>query len=133
MGILLNKLSFTNFIKTRYFETFAISCLLAYLTFSSKLIDIPLCPSMIFSNTPCPTCGITRSMWNLMHGNFVLAFKLNSLGFLATFIFIRRLIVLNFDNKLINFIDGQLANYILSATFFTLYFYNFFTIVFNNH
>ena len=72
-------------------------------------------------------------MWNLLHGNFALAYELNWLGFLAVFIFIRRLIVLNLNIKLINFIDGHLVNYILITIFFIMYLYNFIGIFLNHH
>ncbi len=35
---------------------------------------------------PCPSCGTTRSVMLILHGNFFDAFRLNPLGFVAVFI-----------------------------------------------
>lgn len=42
-----------------------------------------LCPIYILTGFPCPTCGTTRSMYWILQGNPLLAFKFNPLGFLV--------------------------------------------------
>jgi len=40
-----------------------------------------LCPIRRFTDNPCPTCGVTRSVASLAHGNFVQAWQFNPAGF----------------------------------------------------
>lgn len=49
-------------------------------------LTTPLCPLHSMSGIPCPTCGATRAMAGLLHGNFKTAFLLNPLmtGLLIT-------------------------------------------------
>jgi len=113
-------------------ELLAISAILSYLIFSNELLNIPLCPSMIFSGIPCPTCGITRSMWNIFHGNFSRAYEYNPLGFLAVLVFIKRFLFLLFQGTFVNkILDGSFFNTAIAVTFFLLYFYNLLKIIIN--
>jgi hypothetical protein len=130
MGILLTKGLKPGFWRSKYPELIGISLVLAYLALARELLPIPLCPSMIFSDIPCPTCGITRSMWSIFHGDWVRAFRFNPLGFLAVFLFVRRLLVLTMPrNRLLEVIDHRRMNQILGLVFFALYFSMFFYIV----
>ncbi len=126
MGIFLTQQKIGDFLKSRYPEIFGISLILFYLIITDELLAIPLCPSIIFSGIPCPTCGITRSMWNIFHGNFLTALAFNPLGYLAVFLFSRRLLVLlSKRNLLTEILDGRFVNYILAMLFFGIYFSRF--------
>lgn len=41
-----------------------------------------ICPFYNFTDLPCPLCGTTRSMGNILLGNFSQAASLNIMGFL---------------------------------------------------
>lgn len=45
----------------------------------------PLCPLHSFTGIPCPTCGITRGLRCLLHGNLAAAFLFNPLGIALVF------------------------------------------------
>jgi|GEM_PF-5759127 len=133
MGVLLTRMTQPRFWQSKYPEILGISLILAYVALARELLPIPLCPSVIFSDIPCPTCGITRSMWSIFHGDWVRAFHWNPLGFLAVFLFVRRLLVLTMPrNRLIEAIDNRWVNGILGMTFFIVYFWMFFYII-NNY
>jgi len=43
----------------------------------------PLCPFHAITGLPCPSCGMTRGIRCLLHGNFAAAFFFNPLGMTA--------------------------------------------------
>jgi len=45
----------------------------------------PLCPLHSLIGVPCPTCGITRGLRCLLHGNLEAAFLFNPLGIALVF------------------------------------------------
>lgn len=44
-----------------------------------RQLGIDLCPLHRFAGMPCPACGVTRSTWLLLHGDFNGAFSINPL------------------------------------------------------
>ncbi len=60
----------------------------------SRLPHVPLCAIRSFTGHDCPTCGTTRSLWNIFHGNFAAAWRFNPIGFVVTAVLARRVLVL---------------------------------------
>lgn len=56
---------------------------LYYHTYTSDETTYHMCFIKSISDIPCPSCGTTRSILLLTQGNFVKAFLLNPLGYLA--------------------------------------------------
>jgi hypothetical protein len=48
----------------------------------ANITDKEVCLFKHFTNLPCPSCGSTRAVLQLIHGNFHDAFLLNPLGYL---------------------------------------------------
>lgn len=90
-------------------EVIVLALLMAYFTLSRTLLKVPMCP-FAYLGLRCPTCGTTRAVWNIMHGNFSAAWSLNPIGFLVVFLFLRRLEALTFR---IQIIARLLANQIV--------------------
>ena len=44
---------------------------------------ITLCPIKIVTGYPCPACGTTRSLYEIIRGQFLIALHTNPLGYLA--------------------------------------------------
>lgn len=47
------------------------------------LPNVPLCGLRHFFGVDCPTCGTTRSLWHILHGQFSTAWLLNPTGFVV--------------------------------------------------
>lgn len=77
----------------RWAEFGAIVLLLIYLMTSSTLVDVPLCLYR-YLGRPCPTCGTTRSVSHILHGEFTKAWALNPIGYVALAVLSRRAFVL---------------------------------------
>jgi len=85
MGILLNR---------RIAELVGVVGVLVLLATMPTLPSVQLCPFKFFTGVPCPTCGVTRGLFALLHGQIVLATHLNPLAFVVAIILLRRLLVL---------------------------------------
>jgi hypothetical protein len=86
------------FVTARRIELGMIIGFLAYLTATKSLINIPLCLSRTLG-LPCPTCGTTRSLWHLLHGNFGEAWTANPIGYIALLVLARRAFVLSLPHR----------------------------------
>jgi hypothetical protein len=68
----------------------------------------PACAFKGFFNIPCPTCGATRSLVHLAHGEFIRALAMNPIiavaVFFAVLFFIYSVITLIFDFRRVGFI-----------------------------
>jgi hypothetical protein len=49
----------------------------------NNLESNPVCPIKLTSGYPCPSCGSTRSILAILHGDFIEALLLNPLGYLS--------------------------------------------------
>jgi hypothetical protein len=49
----------------------------------NNLVSNPVCPIKLTSGYPCPSCGSTRSILAILHGDFIEALLLNPLGYLS--------------------------------------------------
>lgn len=58
------------------------------------LSSLPFCPFRYFLDSPCPTCGTTRSFQSILRGDLKLAWMLNPIGFIVALVIIRRLLFL---------------------------------------
>jgi hypothetical protein len=67
--------------------------LVLYFRLSGSLPEVPLCPSHYFGYR-CLTCGTTRSLWNLLHGDLGTAWRFNPIGFVVLVVLVRRIFVL---------------------------------------
>jgi len=86
-----------------------------------SLPNVPLCPYAWIAGKPCPTCGTTRSLWSLAHGNLAASLALNPIGLILAFALLRRLAVLLLPNsRVIRFIDGDSVNLVLLALYLAL-------------
>lgn len=56
--------------------------LIATVWLCSGLVPTPLCPFHCMTGIPCPTCGMTRGLCCLLHGEFVSGLLFNPLGML---------------------------------------------------
>lgn len=102
-------------------EAAIIGLVLAYFAFSPRLIDVPLCPSAFFGGAPCPTCGTTRAVWHLLHGDLQEAWTANPLGFLVAFLLARRLTILCIPLGAIRrWLDCEFCNRALLVTYVLL-------------
>ena len=52
---------------------------LAVFAWMSLGLPTPLCPLHVVTGIPCPTCGLTRGLGCLLHGNLMEAFLFNPL------------------------------------------------------
>jgi hypothetical protein len=46
-------------------------------------VGLPLCPSRLLSGAPCPGCGLTRSVTNLVRGDVAQSWRYNPFGIVA--------------------------------------------------
>lgn len=63
--------------------------LFSYLWIIVNLISLDgfefiICPFRLFFNIPCFSCGLTRSVLSILHGEFLTAMLYNPLGYIAT-------------------------------------------------
>ena len=113
------------YLNSKHCELAVIGLAICYFAFSTHLMDVPLCPSAFFMGIPCPTCGTTRSVWHILHGDFALAWTYNPIGFLVVLLLFRRLLVLSFECRVLNdFLCHYLLDRALLSAFFLAGFFN---------
>ncbi len=96
--------------------------LLFYLSVSEALPDVPLCPSHYFGYR-CPTCGTTRSVWCILHGDFGTAWDFNPIGYVVLLVLGRRIVVLSASNRGLNeLLENKWVNLTLLSAFLTFVF-----------
>lgn len=59
--------------------------------------EITVCPFKLVAGYPCPSCGTTRSITALLHGNILEAFMINPLGIVSSLIILSVVILLTLD------------------------------------
>ncbi len=105
----------------RWCELLLLAAILGYFAVSPALPDFPLCPFRHFLGSSCPTCGTTRSVWAILHGNFAAAWGFNPIGFVVVVALIRRLPTLLLPKvRWIQIANGDVPNVLLLAAFFAL-------------
>jgi len=111
MGILLIR---------RMAEGSAILGVLAMLTLLPALPSVPACPFRMTTGIPCPTCGVTRGVFALLHGDFLHAVQMNPLSVVVVVVLLRRLLVLTAaGTRLSSYADSPTADRVLIAIFFS--------------
>jgi hypothetical protein len=77
--------------KTRLYILVIVLLIAGYIWFSYNIFvqnndstgkGFNLCPIKSVTDIPCPSCGSTRSLMEIFHGNFVLALNINPLGYI---------------------------------------------------
>jgi len=81
----------------RGIETAILAGGFATVPFLRTLPGVPLCPVKWLTGKDCPTCGVTRALFALLHGNVGEAAALNPIAFLVVLVVIRRLWLLYFE------------------------------------
>jgi hypothetical protein len=66
----------------------------AWFALLPALPRVPLCPVKWLTGHDCPTCGVTRALFALLHGNVAEAAALNPISFLVVLVVLRRLVLL---------------------------------------
>lgn len=59
-----------------------------YLNFRNSNHDVVICYFKNWTGLPCPSCGSTRSLINILHANWGEALFINPLGYLIAFVII---------------------------------------------
>lgn len=59
--------------------------------------EITVCPFKLVAGYPCPSCGTTRSITALLHGNILEAFMINPLGIVSSLLILSVVILLTLD------------------------------------
>lgn len=73
----------------RIYSVLLLACVVGYiwvyyaLTHSSKESGLVVCPIKQVTGFPCPSCGVTRSLVQLVHGNPGAALYLNPMGMMV--------------------------------------------------
>lgn len=105
----------------RWCELMVIAAVLGYFALSPGLPDFPLCPFRYFFGWNCPTCGTTRSVWAVLHGNLVAAWRFNPLGFVVVVALCRRLATLLLpEARWIRLANNDVPTIVLLVLFFAL-------------
>ncbi len=76
--------------KSRLYLVLTIACLVGYswvlatriLEFSDQFHSFTVCPIKLVAGIPCPSCGSTRAVQQLLDGEFFRAILLNPIGLL---------------------------------------------------
>lgn len=102
-------------------ELLFLGALIAYFAATSVIVDVPLCPFRHFLGCPCPTCGTTRSVWSILHGNLAAAWGCNPIGFIVVIALFRRLVTLLLPKfRWIQIANADLPTLLLLVAFFAL-------------
>lgn len=79
--------------RSKLYSFLFIACLVGYIWLYFSItrsnagnIAAEVCLIKNISNIPCPSCGSTRSVVSLSHGDFIGALNLNPIGYLLAFI-----------------------------------------------
>lgn len=59
--------------------------------------EVTVCPFKLVTGYPCPSCGTTRSISALLHGNILEAFMINPLGIVSSLVILSVVILLTLD------------------------------------
>lgn len=69
------------FVFSRIAGALAAVALLASVLMPTEGLGVELCFFFDWTGLPCPGCGLTRSVTNVSHGNFVTAWRYNPFGY----------------------------------------------------
>jgi len=81
--------------RNKHYITILLACAAGYLWLFQNLYSTPasseqngVCFIRHVAHIPCPSCGSTRSLVSIVHGNFLTALELNPIGYLIAIIMI---------------------------------------------
>ena len=87
--------------KKKFYAILSLACIIGYtwLTFTIKLENnsVGVCLIKQVTNIPCPSCGSTRSILSLLHGDVMEALYINPFGLLIAIIMLLVPIWIIFD------------------------------------
>lgn len=113
---------------TRRLEIWVITGVLVCFALLPSLPNVPLCPYAWMTGKPCPTCGTTRSLWCLTHGNLAGSLAFNPIGCIVAFVLLRRLAVLLLPKgRVIRFVDGHRVNSVLLVLYLAIGFVHYYS------
>lgn len=79
------------------------------------------CPILWLTGHECPTCGTTRAVWAILHGQWERALHWNPIGFLVMIVIMRRLVTLAWPAfKAVAWANHSHVNATLMASYFVL-------------
>jgi len=94
--------------------------ILIFITFDST---VSLCPFYSFTHLPCPGCGMTKAIQNLLLGRFELALKYHIFSFVVLLIILMTLLSF-INNKIYLILDNFLKkDKIIYLFLFLIFFY----------
>jgi len=89
-----------------------------------------LCPIRRFTGNLCPTCGITRSVHSIIHGDFAQGWILNPAGFIFVVAVLSRGIALRLNSSAWAKVNNHvLFEIVLLVSFFGLAFLRYFQVI----
>ncbi len=119
MGVFLGRFHFDGW--RLWCELLLIAAIITYFAASTTICDVPLCPFRHFLGWSCPTCGTTRSVWAILHGNFAAAWGFNPLGFIVVIALVRRsAALLRSKSRWVQMANADLPSLVLLVAFFVL-------------
>lgn len=108
-------------LSARWCEFVAWASLLGAFVGAGRLADLPLCPVHCVTGGECPTCGVTRSVWYVLHGQVARGLDMNPLGLIAVAVLLRRLVTLLLPQSLfVRWANAEVVNLGLLISFFTI-------------
>lgn len=63
-----------------------IAAVLLVLAALPPLQNVEVCPLKVLAGISCPTCGVTRSIWHILRGQYAAAWQANPIGYLFLFV-----------------------------------------------
>ena len=125
-----DRLNSGNSSKWRWIELAVLSSILLVLAVLPSLPGITLCFYKLTTGHACITCGVTHSMWSILHGDFVSAWEFNPMGFIVVPVVIRRIIALAAPKlKLVTIIDNRAVNLALITLAFSTGLLNYYSVI----
>ena len=119
MGVLLGRFQFDRW--RLWGELLLIASIITCFAASTTIYDLPLCPFRHFLGWSCPTCGTTRSVWAILHGNLATAWGFNPIGFIVVIALVRRSAALIWPkSRWVQVANADLPSLVLLIAFFVL-------------
>jgi uncharacterized protein (DUF983 family) len=84
----------------------------------SSCFQIPICPFAAALKHDCPTCGVTRALFQIGSGNFLAAFSINPVAYVVLAAFIRHGVIYSCPS--FNWLKSTLTELLLLVLFFTI-------------
>jgi hypothetical protein len=83
-----------------------------------RLPAVPLCLLKLATDVDCPTCGTTRAVFSVMHGDLAAAWAYNPVGIVVVAILLRRLVMLAANGRQVRVVGSEPFGVMLLALVF---------------